>query len=129
MKRTLTILFLALAASVARAQNLPLADAFYVVKYANSFNGVNSSVVGNTNNIGDALYHTFYINTSASTNGASYAIAFSGDKTNWVTAGTLLTTSTGSSALMTNFVSKEMYYSVTLTGTNVSGVVLYLGGR
>ena len=130
MKRALMILFLTLAVSAARAQNLPLADAFYTVQYANSFSGLytNSIVVG-TNNIGDALYHTFYINTSSTVNGAVYTIAFSGDTTNWVTAGTLSTTSTGVTALTTNFVSKQMYYRVSVGGTNVAATVSYLGGR
>lgn len=130
MKRTLIVLFLALAASVAGAQNLPLANAFYAIQYANSFSGAytNTVVVG-TNKIQDALYHTFYINTSSTVNGAIYTIAFSGDTTNWVTAGTLSTTSTGATALTTNFVSKQMYYRVSVTGTNVAATVLYLGGR
>ena len=130
MKRALIVFLLALAALVARAENLPLANAFYAVQYANSFSGLytNTVVVG-TNNIGDALYHTFYINTSSTVNGAVYTIAFSGDTTNWVTAGTLSTTSTGVTALTTNFVSKQMYYRVSVGGTNVAATVSYLGGR
>ena len=130
MKRVLTVIFLTLAVSAARAENLPLADAFYGIQYANSFSGLytNTVVVG-TNNIGDALYHTFYVNTTTNLNGASYAIAFSGDTTNWVTAGTLSTASTGASALTTNFVSKQMYYRVSVGGTNVAATVSYLGGR
>ena len=131
MKRVLTVIFLTLAVSAARAENLPLADAFYGIQYANSFSGLytNTVVVG-TNNIGDALYHTFYINTSTNTtSGASYAIAFSGDTTNWVTAVTLSTASTGATALTTNFVSKQMYYRVSVGGTNVAATVSYLGGR
>lgn len=129
MKRALMILFLTLAVSAARANALPEAAAFYTIKYVTNFSGLYTNVVVGTNYIEDGLYHTFYINTQTNLNGASFVISFSCDKTNWITAGTLSTAATGSSALMTNFVSKQEYYIVSVTGTNVATTISYLGGR
>ena len=129
MKRALMILFLTLAVSAARASDLPEAAAFYTRKYVTNFSGLYTNVVVGTNYIEDGLYHTFYINTQTNLNGASFVISFSCDKTNWIPAGTLSTAATGSSALMSNFVSKQEYYIVSVTGTNVATTITYLGGR
>ena len=129
MKRALIVLFMALAVSAARASDLPAAAAFYTQSYTTNFSGLYTNIVVGTNYIEDSLYHTFYFNTTTNLNGASFAIAFSCDKTNWVTYATLLTANTGSSALMTNFVFKQRYYNISVSGTNVSSTITYIGGR
>ena len=118
---------MALAGLTARAGNLTSGDAFFTVDNTILLNGVGeTNVLRGTNYIGDSLYHTWYLQ-STNLNGNTCAIAFSGDKTNWISWGTIGIATGGTGT--TNFTGKESWVRYTFTGTNALGALTYLGGR
>ncbi len=129
MTKIIAILFLAAASFEIKAQNLPLANAYYTTSYVNTFTNLSTNTVSSTNYIGDDLYHTWYFNISTNGGGGNYEIDFSGDTTNWLAYGAIATATNGT-VTYTNHVGKQAYYRIKqVTTTNGVGNVRYLGGR
>ena len=127
MKRLLILLAFAVL-PVARASDLPAGAAFYTAGYTNTFPALNTNAVVGTNYIGDSLHHTFYFNCPTNLNGAQYTISFSGDSANRSNWSTVSNAATSFNAY-TNAAFKQVYYRVSVTGTNLGGSIIYFGGR
>lgn len=132
MIRTVSILALVLAGFTARAGDLTEANAYFTINQSISLSGLNTNSVAGTNYIEDALYHTWYFQSTSNLNGAQIAISFSGDKTNWqATWATMGVAQTASAAVLatTNAVFKQSYWRASFNGTNITGTLTYVGGR
>jgi hypothetical protein len=129
MKRALTVIFLALAVSAARAGSFTPSTAYFTYTFSDSISGLNTNSIVGTNNIEAGLYHTFYITSTTNLNGSLFSLSVSSDAINWVSVGVLPIASTSGGTVTTNFVSKQSYYRISVTGTNVVGTISYLGGR
>ncbi len=128
MKKLISVLFLAVVVFEVKAQNLPLANAYYTTSFVNTFTNLSTNSIASTNYIGDDLYHTWYFNISTNVGVGNFEIDFSGDRTNWLVYGTV-TTATGGTVTYTNHTGKQAYYRVKQIATNSVGNVTYLGGR
>lgn len=89
-----------------------------------------TSSIASTNGVNSALYHTVQLfTTTVGTNTCSLALAGTIDGTNFTTIGTL--NGNTNASVGTNFIGqyKSLSFTLTITATNASALVNYMGGR
>ena len=112
---------------------IPLASAYYVDEQTITISGLSTNGVYGTNFCEANLYHSWQFVCTSNMNGLIVSYQASNNQTNWfqLSTNSFAATATAGAPTTDGYTTHGhySYFRVSLTGTNVYGVVTYRGGR